>query len=140
MNQALRESLHLLAMKLSAMQQSLNVFSSHEADLLKEQEQLLSDMKRLELTLKEMKEPYMTDLDVELLLSMPQGARKMANILLAAEQRWKDAREVVIGRWADFTSLRPKLGEVQQLQQQFKDFQQVHKEQQHPEAEYATIS
>eukprot|EP00438_Fugacium_kawagutii_P007439 Skav210448 [mRNA] locus=scaffold1297:175402:178522:+ [translate_table: standard] len=125
MNQALRKTLHLLAMKLSAMQQSLNVVSAHEADLLKEQEQLLSDMKRLELTLKELKEPYMTDLDVELLLSMPQGARKMANVLLAAEQRWKDAREEVIGRWAEFTSLRQKLGEVQQLQKQLKDFQQA---------------
>lgn len=131
MNQASRQSLHLVAMQLSAMQQSLNALTTHQAELVKEQDVELSDMKHLELSLKEMKEPYMTDLDIEVLLSMPHGSRKMANILLAAEQRWKNAREDVIGKWAEFTSMREKLGEVQHLQQQLKDFQKVRKEQQH---------
>jgi hypothetical protein len=109
MNQASRQSLHLVATRLSAMQQVLNALTAHQADLLKEQDEQLSVMKRLELTLKEMKEPYLTDLDIELMLSMPHGARKMANILLAAEQRWKNAREDVIGRWAEFTSLARSL-------------------------------
>ena len=130
MNRTSRQSLHLVATRLSAMQQVLNALTAHQAELLKEQDEQLSVMKRLELTLKEMKEPFLTDLDIELMLSMPQGARKMANILLAAEQRWKNAREDVIGRWAEFTSLRQKLAEVQRLQHMFNDFQQVHKEQQ----------
>ena len=130
MNQVSRHSLQLVATRLSAMQQVLNALTAHEADLSHDKDQELSEMKRLELILKELKEPFLTDLDFELMLSMPQGVKKVANLLLAAEQRWKNAREDVIGRWAEFTSLRQKLGEVQRLQQQLKDFQQVHKEQQ----------
>ena len=130
MNQLERKSLQFLATRLSAMQQCLNAFTEHHADLWKEQEEQLSDLETLEQNLQQMREPYMTDLDIELLLSMPQGYQKMSKILLVAEQRWRNARDEVIAQWAEFTSLRQKLGECRRIEQDFKEFQLVRKEQQ----------
>ena len=130
MNQLQKDALHFLATKLATMQQSLNAITAHEKKLLEEKEVELADMKMLETKLKNLTEPYMTDLDIELLLSLPQGYRKVSVILLSAEHRWRNAREHVIAQWSEYTSLREKLGEVQSLDQQFKDFASVRKEQQ----------
>lgn len=57
------------------------------------------------------------------------GAQQISQLLLGAEQRWRNAREEVIARWAEYTSLREKLGEVKQVEQHLKEFQLVRTEQ-----------
>ena len=57
------------------------------------------------------------------------GAQQISQLLLGAVQRWRNAREEVIARWAEYTSLREKLGEVKQVEQHLKEFQLVRTEQ-----------
>ena len=90
----------------------------------------LADMKMLETKLRNLTEPYMTDLDIEVLVSLPFGYRKMSMILLSAEHRWRSARDHVIAQWSEYTLLKEKLQEVKLLHQQLKDFSSVRKEQQ----------
>ncbi|CAK9047738.1 Uncharacterized protein SCF082_LOCUS26693 [Durusdinium trenchii] len=129
MNQQERKSLQFVATRLSAMQQCLNACSAHHSELWTEQESQLAEMNELEQKLKHLQEPYLTDLDFELMLSMSTGAQQISQLLLGAEQRWRNAREEVIARWAEYTSLREKLGEVKQVEQHLKEFQLVRTEQ-----------
>lgn len=74
MNQQERKSLQFVATRLSAMQQCLNACSAHHSELWTEQESQLAEMNELEQKLKHLQEPYLTDLDFELMLSMSTGS------------------------------------------------------------------
>ncbi|CAE7474302.1 unnamed protein product [Symbiodinium microadriaticum] len=109
--------------------QCLDALVMHAEKLTAEKDDYLAQSDALQERLRNICEPNLTDLDVEVQISIPGGYRRFCLQLLSAEQRWRTARDSVISQWADFQALREELDWARRVEQQFREFKQVREEQ-----------
>eukprot|EP00439_Symbiodinium_sp_Y106_P017982 s4082_g2.t1 len=129
MRQEQQRDLHVLTGQLASMQRCLDALLMHAEKLTAEKDDYLAQSDALQERLRNICEPNLTDLDVEVQISIPGGYRRFCLQLLSAEQRWRTARDSVISQWADFQALRKELDWARRVEQQFREFKQVREEQ-----------
>lgn len=130
MGKTQENSLRALATRLESMQKALSSLETHQQKLASERDDLISESGVCKKQLAQIKEPHMTDLDIELMLSLPAGFRGFSAVMLATEERWKRARDEVIGQWAKYQELRKEVEIVRNLQQKLQSFEPLRLEQQ----------
>ncbi|CAE7876260.1 unnamed protein product, partial [Symbiodinium sp. KB8] len=129
MRQEQQRDLQVLTGQLASMQRCLDALVMHAEKLTAEKDDYLAQSDALQERLRNICEPNLTDLDVEVQISIPGGYRRFCLQLLSAEQRWRTARDSVISQWADFQALREELDWARRVEQQFREFKQVREEQ-----------
>lgn len=112
------------------MQRALAALETHRAELQEERTSLLLDGESSQRQLRRMMEPDLTDLDVEILLTLPDGTERTARLFLGAEERWKRARDRVLSQWEELQRASQGMHRTRQLQQRFRELEAVHVEQQ----------
>lgn len=110
-----QDKVHDMAFRLQHMQTALSKIADHRERLQTQRSQLLEENASLERQIKELAEPELTELDVDMLLSFPQGKQKLLLMMLGIEARWSKARDQVIQLWNDFQKVRKQVQGVQQL-------------------------
>merc|ERR1711920_1122443 len=112
------------------MQKALVSVDAHRGDLERERGNLLQQTEGQRRYLQELAEPDLTDLDIELILSLPNGNAKIGNTLTGATERWSRARDHVISLWKDYQEAQSHVGKARHAQKQLRDFESIHAEQQ----------
>ncbi|CAE8637518.1 unnamed protein product [Polarella glacialis] len=118
-----------LATRLEAMQKALAALDGVLEELSAEREGLLTEGQLFTKMLGQLREPVLTDLDVDLMISLPRGFTNFVTLLGCAEQRWLRARDVVKSTWERFQEVRKSVERTKQLQQELQSFDAVRQEQ-----------
>jgi len=95
----------------------------------KEKEILLSQQEEMEKDIQEMCFPVITDLDMDLMLSIRDGMGKMMNIMWQAYARYYRERDRVLQQWQDFEATHPHIQEVKKLENRIAEVQNAGKQQ-----------
>ncbi|CAE7783080.1 unnamed protein product [Symbiodinium sp. CCMP2592] len=110
MRQEQQRDLHVLTGQLASMQRCLDALVMHAEKLTAEKDDCLAQSDALQERLRNICEPNLTDLDVEVQISIPGGYRRFCLQLLSAEQRWRAARDS-----ADNTARESKINTIVRL-------------------------
>jgi len=124
------DDIRMLARKLEQMQKALNALDAHRQELDHDRHALLQENGATERQLAELTEPLVTDLDFDLLLSLPGGIEKTMQLVTGAEVRWSRARDKVISLWGEYKQLQPQIEWVSQVQRRIQEIDAAHTEQQ----------
>lgn len=125
-----REDVRRLATHLERMQRTLDVLDRRCKDLTAERSRRLEESSVCERRLKDLREPDLTDLDIELMLSLPGGLAKLEHAFVSAEHRWRRARAGVIAQWQDFEKCKREVEASAPLRHSLRALQDVGREQQ----------
>eukprot|EP00929_Paragymnodinium_shiwhaense_P050715 TRINITY_DN25544_c0_g1_i3.p1 TRINITY_DN25544_c0_g1~~TRINITY_DN25544_c0_g1_i3.p1 ORF type:complete len:522 (+),score=119.45 TRINITY_DN25544_c0_g1_i3:197-1762(+) len=115
--------------ELSRLQMALERMESHRDTLRGRFSQLVADATRCEGRLLELTEPALSDLDMELLLSLPGGIAKAAAMLHGTEERYRRTRATLLMNFSELKQARQEADGVVGLHNRLQDLRAVHREQ-----------
>jgi len=130
MNKSKTSVLHTLVQSLDRDLTALGFAELSQNELEEQRSALLQENAGLDRELKDLTEPGLTDLDLDLMMSLRGGLERTSQVLIGAEVRWFNLRERVIGQWHKYEEAQRSATRTSQLHSKIDRLHAAHREQQ----------
>jgi len=94
-----------------------------------DKQSLLQMQDSMQRKLDDLRFPVLTDLDFDMMVSVPGGLEKMMHIMWQAQRRYENARAHVLDQWKEFEALQEHLEAVQLIENRIQEVASAGKEQ-----------
>eukprot|EP00397_Hematodinium_sp_SG-2012_P037909 GEMP01041168.1.p1 GENE.GEMP01041168.1~~GEMP01041168.1.p1 ORF type:complete len:373 (+),score=102.79 GEMP01041168.1:382-1500(+) len=107
---------------------ALTAADEEKCKLEKEKNVLLRFQEDMIKALDDMRTPFLTDLDLDLLLAVEGGIEQMMDLMSQAHSRLERAQAEVFNQWKEYENLLSKIKEVQAIEKRIREVEEASRE------------
>lgn len=123
------QALDGMGKKLSLMRKGLDVLEVQRGSLDKTREKMLEDNEGISRQLTRLQLPNLSDLDIEVMLSLPDGLKCFAQTLWKVQERWQRERIRTVATFKGYEEVKKALEVKRGLEERIETMKALHKEQ-----------